>query len=444
MTNLAFKVQPRLDGVFSWLFQKKQARYPAPIEHPRRSMFQVFAPKTQELEPPAEKKISIFERFAPKGEPGLPAVRPEMPVEVHERPSAFSVFAPEAPGIKPQAFAAFDPEVPGPIETFKPKTFEVFEPGRPSGPLTKVLEKPFEVFKPSPEEEAAAAESFEAREARQMEMWEGLFPEAAEAEEKDIFEAFKPEEVADSDELRESYGRQYNQLGVLPLPPRDQLLPTPEDVARGFLTAYGENIWDEILNTQHDPNWVVEMWEYAHRSMIETENEEESYETEPHIPWIEIDTITTFTMASVSFDVALCLYFGIPQEWISSIVREHGGVPEDWDQGEDGIVRELVVDPLRDVFFEAMKLIKPDWLPGDISIQFEDHEDFQPDWKIVYWDGDLYEQYKTMEFPPGSWEDYKAKAAALQRGRVEEEREEAPKPKPKKKPKSKKKKKGKS
>lgn len=67
-----------------------------------------------------------------------------------------------------------------------PKGFELFAPSPPSA----LIPKGFEAFAPAPSERAR--ETNEEKEAREMALYKDLFPRA-QAEEKDIIEAFKPE-----------------------------------------------------------------------------------------------------------------------------------------------------------------------------------------------------------------------------------------------------------
>jgi hypothetical protein len=199
----AFKVQPRLDGVLDWIFRRKKAeettRLPAPAKAERGAMTSFFAPG-----PPAAaqepSRGSIFDFFRPKT--GLPAVVRE------ERQPISAVFAPGAPG---------------PLETYIAPTI---------APMT-------EAFKPS------AEEVFEARQARQMSLWTGLFPDETETL-GDLSKPFTPAETVPEEKIAEQYGYAPGDVKILPLPPRNTLLPTPEDVARGMLTWMDPDFWHYI------------------------------------------------------------------------------------------------------------------------------------------------------------------------------------------------------
>lgn len=405
MSNLAFKVQPRLGGLFDWLFKRKtpglvpvKPAYPAPV--PKGSVFDILrrrreeqtglpAPLPPPLPPPApppEPKKSMFEIFAPKPK--------EPPKE-----TMFSIYAPPAPGA---------------VVPVQPTMFDIFAPGQ-KGALTQYAEKSFEMFRQEPEPEPAG--TFEAAQAKQAELWENLFPEDPKSQ-ASMFEAFRADEVADPDELRKSYKNPcFNQLAVLPLPPKTTLLPDPEDVARGFLTLYGDDVWDNILDMIHGRDYTIELWEYARGAAT---GELDEYE---YAPFLNIDTICTYTMCSVPEDVALCLYFGIPLEWIGEIIREHGGQPdyEQWDIEEYEIVSEYIVQDLLQVFEDAMEIIKPPFLPGQVFLHYNDNPDYECDWWIVYWDQERYEDYKTRRAPPGSFEEQEIMREAKKRGEYPEE-----------------------
>jgi hypothetical protein len=97
-----------------------------------------------------------------------------------QRPSKFDAFRkPEERGLvrRPET----TPSAPS-----VPKGFELFAPPPPSA----LIPKGFEAFAPAPSERAR--ETHEEKEAREMALYKDLFP-TPQTEEKDIFEAFKPE-----------------------------------------------------------------------------------------------------------------------------------------------------------------------------------------------------------------------------------------------------------
>lgn len=228
---------------------------PAPRPSPVKEAFlKLFAPGRLPA-PPAEpglpaappaEKPSIFEWFKrPTPPPGPPAIRPEpgVPAPVVERPSMFAPFVPGVPGALERVVEAVQSIVPAQV------------PGLP----TEVPEM-FKHVKPAPEED------FEAKQAQQLQLWSTLFPEAEPGRAvplEEMFRPFTPDEVRQPEPEAPGVAPPpetmppvpSDQLKILPLPPRRELLPTAEQLARGFVTRYEpiEDLWDLIRRARQDP-----------------------------------------------------------------------------------------------------------------------------------------------------------------------------------------------
>jgi hypothetical protein len=384
-----------LDGVLDWLFRRKKEEttgLPAPAKE-RGGMTSFFAPG-----PPAAVREpsgrSIFDLFRPKA--GPPAVVRE------ERAPISAAFAPGAPQplapiIEPMT-QAFKPGTPGPMETL-------------IAPLVAPMQ---EVFRPS------AEEVFEAHQARQMSLWTGLFPDETETL-GDLTQPFAPGETVPEEKVAEQYGYDPDDVKILPLPPRDTLLPTPEDVARGWLTWMTPNFWDYLGNWRNDESFQEEL-----RQRVEYGEEDE-----PVI--LNLESLGECSDA-YSGTEGLALFFGIPWGEVLAIGDPDGlGIGPEHDDWDWDAIAEEIIWPISDIFTDAMDLITPPDIPGyfvlgecDCGMTYVINyaEQANPDMPVVF-------QRPYVKPEPETVEEEESEEEP-------EEEPEKPAPKPKKKAKKKK------
>lgn len=352
----AFMIRPRLDGFLDWLRKKKPESGMIPAEPKKVSKFDAFR-----KEPEPEARPSKFDKFRTEEEIAERALieRPIQPVAPEPPRSEFAMFAPDAPVNIPAAFQEFAQKPPAPAGI--PAGFEIFAPEAPGQvpaafqefaqkPLSTVVPKEFELFIPTPEERARAEETHEEKELRQMELWKGLF--TPQTEEKDISKEFAPtpqemvvaeevephllpvepyyaHETVPVAEIADNWGIDEDKLSVLPLPPREELVPSAEDVARAIVTMWGpvtlDQIWDEIRKLYTDPEWVRAVEAY-------TEGSEDLYEAE--IPKHQIDMVSTVESFHGHINEIAAL-FGISKETIEDI-----GERKEYQDRKYGIVSE--------------------------------------------------------------------------------------------------------
>jgi len=406
----AFQVQPRLDGFMDWLRKKKPpASEMTPAEPGKASKFDVFR-----KEPKPEEEPSKFDPFRTEEEKTQRALipRPEQPVVPEAPRSEFAMFAPEAPSNVPAVFRAFVPKPPAPADI--PKGFEIFSPEAPQQvpavfqafipqPPSEVVPKEFEIFIPTPEERALAEETYEEKEIRQMELWKDLFPTSQE-EEKDIFKDFArpPSELVvservqgdlfpymavhpyaegetiSSEEIAEDWEIAIDKVNILPLPPRADVIPSAEEVARAIVTYWGheylEEIWNDIRRLYDDPDWVQEVERYADAC-----KDGDCYDDEiPKHQIAMVSTVESYHHHHLDETAAL---FGISRGEIEEIgeYKEY----EDPKYGDTGdyenqdALYELHYE-LEGVFQDAMEMLKPADIPGHVILEHDSD-----------WDGSL-------------------------------------------------------
>lgn len=211
-----------------------------------------FEPMSREMVPVTERK-SIFDFFK-KQKAGLPA----------ERAGGGEVTQYEK---KTSMFSFLDPGTKGPLTQFFDKAAEVAFPNRP-GPLAPYIEKalaPFVIIPESPE-----PEPFEAKQARQMEMWTGMFEKDPEVKVplSKMFEMFPTADIQPYEEVipPEVPENLHRSVKVLPMPRRQTLLPSLEEVARGFMGFYNpiSELWDTIREARNSKTWKQYLEQYGY------------------------------------------------------------------------------------------------------------------------------------------------------------------------------------
>jgi hypothetical protein len=411
----AFMIRPRLDGFLDWLRKKKPASGMIPAEPRKESKFAAFR-----KEPEPEERPSKFDKFRTEEEIAERALieRPIHPVVPEPPRSEFAMFAPEAPTQVPAAFQEFAPKPPAPegipagFEMFAPEApaqvpaaFQEFAPKLPS----TVVPKEFELFIPTPEERALAEETHEEKELRQMELWKDLF--TPQTEEKDVFGEFAPtpqelvvaeevkhdlypfihfdpydeSETVPVSEVADDWDIDEDKLSVLPLPPREVLIPDAEEVARAIVTMWGEDtiygLWNEIRDLYGDPDWVQSVEKYADASM----GDQDLYDVV--LPKHHITNLSTVESAQRNgisiFETAA--FFGIPREEIKDL-----GEYEEYKDPKYGITGEFLNSEavseleyaLQVLFSDAMEMLKPIDIPGTVILEYDGD-----------WDGSLCVSY---------------------------------------------------
>lgn len=382
--NVAW-VRPSMGGIFDWI--KKPARDPEPVQglpwippgapsglpalpappsppSPVKEMFlKIFAPSklpSIPAGPTAGEKVSIFDWFRPKA-PGLPAFRPETPVApIVERPSMFTPFSPEAPGI---------------LERFGKKVSEIIHFTSP-GPL---IETP-EIFRhiiPTPEKDLEKVQ--------QQELWTTLFPEPEPGKQVPLSEMFRPfatEEIQPQMEPELMPPVPSENLKILPLPARNALLPTSMDVARAFITRYEpiEDLWNLIRQARQDP-----AFQRAVAKGMAGDGPGARFEFE------------TLGMCDGNPNVfeALAGFMQIP--W-GEMMRRAEPVTEQDDEGNEYTtlsnpdkIYEEITFPASELVFQAFEMIKPQDLPGGFMLEWGGHKEHSCQLVVTYAEGLPYE-----------------------------------------------------
>ena len=315
---------------------------PAPPAPPKRSFWDIFRPSAPPGVPPPAKP-SIFDIFRPEVvPPGLPIVRPEAPPPAVIPPPGASIFA------------AFAPEAPGVLQALRERAAAIVPTEEALRKLIPEAPKIFAFAQPSP------VETFEAKQARQLELWKGIFPDAQEEMPlRDMFAAFKPTETVPEEQARAP--QIPSDAKVLPLPPRNTILPTAMDVARGFITFYQP---------------IEELWEYirSFRQRPEFQNEVRKGERgEGPGGKVMFETLGTCGDHPDVFEETSS-FFGIPWDEF----RNRGGiVVEEDEQGnqyermtDTRQITEDVFFPLSEIVYEAFEMMKPKNLPGFFTLEF--------------------------------------------------------------------------
>lgn len=349
---------PRIGGIFDWfkrlappspgaMIPSQQAPAQLPAVIPPRpeerkgliaqlkslftSPFQAPAQVPTQKIAPVEKRGSIFDIFKkPEVPPGLPAQRPESEVTQYEKkPSMFSFFDPGTKVVIPFAEKAASmvlPEGPGPLAPY----------------IEKALE-PFAIIPKSPE-----PEPFEVRKARQMEFWSGMFPAQEERPPlSEMFKMFTKEEVQPYQEVIPPGipQRMHRHLKVLPMPRRNTLFPTVEDIARGFMGLYDpiDELWESIRELRGQENWQ--------RYIAKHGFAKEAYETFGSCG------------GPPSMLQELSSFLHIPWEEFA----KRGGNEDDEESDEQVWID--IIFPATELMSQALDLIKPEDIPGRFVLE---------------------------------------------------------------------------
>lgn len=411
-----------MGGIFDWV--KKTFLPPPPLPPESRALVpaapQPMIPSPEErkgllapirkffkgLKPPSG--ASMFEAFRPKS---------QLPVEAQE--SIPASYIPPA-----SMFSTFDPSAPGPLSRFAEHAGTIAVPSVP-GPLAPFVERAQEVFQPfqaSPE-----PEPFEAAQARQQELWSGMFSEQAPvAEAADIFKPFDKSEVVSYKQAIRDFpvpkGYSHKDVKILRLPPREELFPEVEDVARGLLEFYDpidKKLFDYIRDTRSEDWW---------KGTVE----------EDGISVLHLESLGNCgDWPDVLTEVAA--FLNIPWMALRSLaeVAEDEEGSEEWE--DVSLVYDNIVYPAADLIAKAANLLKPADLPGHFEVSWDEDHGCMLILNYVEtapgFDRRRYEEHKHYPEGHGGGEE----------GYDDEEipEEEEPKPEPVKKPKKKKKRAGK-
>jgi hypothetical protein len=433
--NVAW-INPALGGIFDLFIPKKREEaaqpglpaLPRPAEPPappKKSFFEIFRPAPPAEPPPAPpgvlipapppappglpRKPSIFDIFRrrdPGVPPGPPAMRPEAPLAPPE-PEKPSMFAPLAPG------------GPGILERIREKIKQTFIPLTKPGLLTPQPPKMFEVIQPTPEVD------FEARKVRQMELWRTLFPPTGEERPiKEMFKIFEPKDVEAEEQVRQRGGMPaYSK--VLPLPARNMLLPAAFDVARGFMTFYEpvSELWDRIREVRADPAFQREVQKGVDGRGPGGRFEFESLGTCDGPPDVFQETAS---------------FFHIPWEEFrnrAEIVLETDAEGNEYEEWVDKArIWEEIMYPLAEIIHEAFEMMKPEDIPGEFILQWNEHGCLLG---ITYIEGQPVGAMYIQDNPyvTGEWEEYGFEPAP-EEPEAPEEPPEQPRPKRERKPKT--------
>lgn len=402
-------VRHEMGGAFDWVKRAVKGLMPPtpgmlpalpPEPAPPRLPSQV---RPSESKPPAP---SFFDWFKPKTT--LPAVRPEeaalptvpaapgkkkpgifdwLKPKPYEGPRDVAI-APEteiAPPTKvPKMFATID-ETPTIIAKFK-EAASAMTAAPPAGPLVATPEM-FKHIQATPEEEVDLAK------AQQLQLWTTLFPEPSEGRAPDVplsemFKPFAAEEIpatpgtpaAAAAPPREEFlpPVEPENLKFLPLPARNELLPTPLDMARGFMTRYEpiEQLWELLRFVRQDPSFQKEV-----QKGLDGRGAGARY---------NFETIGMCEGNPDAFE-GLASFLGVP--W--SEVIERGRPMEGLDERGNEVVRltdytrinEDIVFPATELIYQAFELIKPKDLPGFFMLEWGGHRDHSCQLVISYAEG---------------------------------------------------------
>lgn len=361
---------PSMGGIFDWakrLFQKPApppvpgviqlpSGLPAPLKPEVRkgliSQLKTFLKvpliARKEAEGPRTQATGIFDVFkqAP-APPGLPAERGERGVTPAEtRPSVVSVFEAREKVVIP-----FVEKLTEPMKVFTAEHKVVI-------PFLEAITAPAQVFPKSPE-----LEPFEVREAKQMELFAKMFPEAPEAPPpkptKEVFSVFSEEEIQPYGEVIPPSvpKRLHRDMKVLPLPRRTTLLPTVDDVIRGLVTFYNpiEDVFDLIRGEKGSPAW---------NQVLKEEG----------VVKFGFETLGTCGGPPSYFE-ELASFLHVPWEEfrkraVIEEVEERGETYEEW--ADDEKIWMEIIFPASEILTEAMNLLKPEDLPGRFIMDWND------------------------------------------------------------------------
>lgn len=401
-------VSHSLGGVFDWI--RKVAKgmvpptpglLPALPPEPKPGQLPVLAPaKTAKGPAP-----SFLDWFKPKS--GLPAVRPEeapskkapgkkkpgifdwLKPKPYQGPTGVTV-APESrmtPAVKAPSMFSQIQEKPTILKKFEEAVKAIIPPA-PTGPLIETPEM-FRHIQPSPEVDVEAAR------AQQVQLWQSLFPEGQSAPEADVpvsemFKPFAAEELAPAGGATPSGApRQIpreemlppvppENLKFLPLPPRNELLPTPLDIARGFMTRYHpiEDLWELIRQVRKDPSFQREV-----AKSLEGKGTGARWQFE------------SLGMCEGNPDAfqAVSSFLGIPWQ---QVVERGQPVMETDERGEEFMrltdfsrINEEIIFPAAETIYQSFEMIKPPDIPGHFELQWGGHREHACQLLVSYVEG---------------------------------------------------------
>lgn len=358
---------PSMGGILDWfkkmappspgaMIPSEQARpqlpaLPAPPEERKGIIAQlknIFAAPFSglpEQASPVAQKTSIFDVFrrpqAPKS--GLPVEREEYGVVPSVKaPSMFSVLDPGSKVIVP----------------FVEKAASIVLPEGP-GPLAPIIEKALQPFMVIPK--SAELEPYELRKAKQQEFWAEMFPKAEEGAPplSAMFTMFPQEELQPREEVipPKIPARMHRHIKILPMGRRSTLLPSVEDVARGFMGFYTplEDLWDTLREVRNNPRWTQYVERYG-------------FAKEP------FESLGTCGGPPDIFQ-ELSSFLHIPWEEFRARaeVVEHGEDEEEWVD-EERVWMEIVF-PATELITQALDMMKPPDLPGHFTVERSPHDE---------------------------------------------------------------------
>jgi hypothetical protein len=343
---------------------------------------------------PSAPAPSFFDWFKPKST--LPAVQEETlpaPAEPAARkPGIFDWLKPKPytgpkdVAVAPEKDLSPIKEVPGILQRFVKGVRDMVSMPKPG----EIIQAPemFKHIQATPEEEQDLAK------AQQMKLWDTLFPEPEKGTEPDVplaemFRPFAPEDLTPAAGVQEGAPAAppreemlppvpQENLKFLPLPSRNDLLPTPMDMARGFMTRYEpiEDLWTIIRDIRQATPFQREVSRGLEGKGAGAR-------------W----TFETIGMCAGNPDAfqGLASFLAIP--WHEFVQR---GEPEAQldDNGEEVLrltnferIYEEIIFPATELVYQAFELIKPGDLPGHISLEWGGHKDHSCQLIVSYVEG---------------------------------------------------------
>lgn len=348
---------------------------PAPAPGERRgiiaqvkSFFAPLIPGRAESETPARSIFDVFKK--PSVPAGLPSQRASSEVApIEERPSVISVFKPGQKTVIP-----IIEQITAPAVYLAPGEKKII-------PFVEALTAPATVFPESP-----APEPFEVRELRQKELWTRIIEEAApEATSiEKVVQVFAPEEIRPKAEVipPDLPRTLHRKIKVLPLPRRAELLPSVDDLARGFATLYNPigELWDVFRQARQSREWQENISKYG-------------------VAKEEFETLGTCGGQPTIYE-EISSFFNIPWEELRNraVIREDGDY-EEW-VGTDRIWMDIIA-PLVDRTTQAFNLMKPEDLPGEVVWERSDPHGPHTEPCVItlgYTEGELIEEPEPLRY----------------------------------------------
>lgn len=316
------------------LISQLKTFFAAPFETPTRALT------------PATPKKSIFDIFnkpevAP-GRPGLPAERAASEVTPYQK--------------KGGMFAFLEPGGPKPLAPFFEKAASMVLPEKP-GALAPYIEKALEPFVMVPK--SPEPEPYEVQQARQKELWSGMFEKSEKGKPfSKMFEMFPEAEIKPYEEVVPAEVRRklHRSVKVLPMPPRRELLPSLEDVARGLMGFYNpiEEFWDTVRESRENPKFQQYVQQYG-------------FAKEP------FESIGNCGGPPDIFE-ELSYFLNIPWEEFRKRAEIENVGTDDEEWVNDELVWLEIVSPGVELITQALDMMKPEDIPGHFVMEKdEDH-----------------------------------------------------------------------